>query len=209
MENLNQTNKIVDRNSIGTFKTESIRKCAFHCLQNFACMAYFYRQNTTECRLMSVNTPGNNGKWKDDLGWRYYNVYESTCPPMNGFNQNRNASLCYRYFDNPKTVYEADIICRHNGGQLLRVQSQEQQTHLMTYLDFYKENLVYIQGNDSVKEGTWSFDDGQLMRYFNWSPTTPFGHDAKDHLAMNKASSYGWEETDGSTLGGFLCERNI
>lgn len=205
LENHLQADKIVQEHVIGSTKTESTRKCAFSCLQNTACMAYFYHKNTTECRLMRINIPSESGSWKIEMGWQYFNVYEMTCPPHNGFSQNREVSLCYRYFSTPKTVADAQVTCHQNGGQLLQIDNRRKQDHLAKYLDFFTATTIYIQGSDSAKEGTWAFDDGHVMSYFNWNPTTPFGHDSRDFLVMTKASSYGWEETDGTTPSAFLC----
>lgn len=74
---------------------------------------------------------------------------------------------------------------------------------------FYKVELVYIQGSDSVKEGEWTYDNGEKMSYFNWSPTSPFGHDQRDALVMKKSDSYGWSEVDGTSVGGYLCEKSL
>lgn len=77
------------------------------------------------------------------------------------------------------------------------------------YTGFYPEELVYIQGSDSVQEGEWRYDNGQKLTYFYWSPTSPFGHDLRDSLVLKKSDSYGWSEVDGTLTGGFLCERNM
>lgn len=83
------------------------------------------------------------------------------------------------------------------------------QNMFLSISDYTTGDFIYIQGSDFIKEGSWSFDDGQLMSYFHWNPTTPFGHDARDYLAMTKGSNYGWEETDGKRPSAFLCELNI
>ena len=77
MENRHQTNKIFDQNIIGKTKAESVGRCAFRCLQNVACMAYFYHENTTQCHLAKLSIPGENGLWRSDSGWQYYHAYES------------------------------------------------------------------------------------------------------------------------------------
>lgn len=74
-ENALRANKIVSSNLMGTAKSESVRKCAFLCLQNVRCMAYLYRQNSSECRLMKLDITEDSA-WRIDQGWRYYNVYD-------------------------------------------------------------------------------------------------------------------------------------
>lgn len=77
MENRHQTNKIFNQDIIGKTKAESVGRCAFCCLQNVACMAYFYHENTTQCHIAKLNIPEEDGLWRSDSGWQYYHAYES------------------------------------------------------------------------------------------------------------------------------------
>jgi len=67
---------------------------------------------------------------------------------------------------------------------------------------------IYIQGTHLNGKSTWSFDDGQEMRFFHWNTekNQPQMRVGETVIAVQKAWSNMWHDTMESSLIMFACE---
>ncbi|XP_033728939.1 echinoidin-like [Pecten maximus] len=100
--------------------------------------------------------------------------------------------------------------CTSEGGELLRITSQEIQDHIAAFLsDATCHFVVLIQGSDRNSEGIFKFEDGTVMSYMNWYGTEPNNYmDDEDFLFLVPGEGYRWGDgiDVAATVSSFICE---
>jgi hypothetical protein len=98
---------------------------------------------------------------------------------------------------------DAEKYCKSKGGHLVKISSQEENDIVADLVASFGD-ISWINGTDEIKEGTWCFDDGEMMPYFNWGEGEPNNCEGnQDFLAMNTNSK--WDDYHGCAYG-FICE---
>ena len=110
----------------------------------------------------------------------------------------------YILYDGSMPYADAKEFCKKIGGHLVKITSQEENDVVAGLITTFG-HISWINGTDEIEEGTWCFDDGEEMPYFNWDEGEPNSHQGndQDYLAMNIRTK--WDDYHGSAYG-FVCE---
>uniref|UniRef100_A0A8C4E909 C-type lectin domain-containing protein n=1 Tax=Dicentrarchus labrax TaxID=13489 RepID=A0A8C4E909_DICLA len=99
---------------------------------------------------------------------------------------------CYYFSIDPLTWSESRYECRQKGGDLVQIDSREEQPKLREKMNF-NEDKFWIGLTDSEKEGTWLWVDGSPLNesLTFWSSTEPnnwtgYDPDGEDCVRMGK-----------------------
>ncbi|XP_021351675.1 macrophage mannose receptor 1-like [Mizuhopecten yessoensis] len=183
-------------------------ECLLKCGENSRCMSIF--TNNGQCHHF-------NGGFVDNTmllpnpGWTFYNVYTDGCPVRNGYIHNRQHNLCYKlHLGGTRDSYDFMTTCTSEGGELMRITSQEIQDHISAFLaDATCHFVVLIQGSDRNSEGTFKFEDGTVMQYFDWYGTEPNNHlGDEDFIFIVPGQGFRWGDgiDVASTVSSFICQ---
>ncbi|XP_069108181.1 uncharacterized protein [Argopecten irradians] len=182
--------------------------CLILCMGDINCMSIF--TNAGKCHLF-YNGFVDNTVLSPAPGWNLYNVFSGGCPYMKGYIENRNLNICYKmHMGGPSNVYDFMATCASEGGELLRITSKEIQDHIAAFLaNVACYDKVFIQGSDQTTEGTFRFDDGSLMTYFNWADSDPNNAEGNEHfIVIDVFYQFVWFDTKDIALSksSFICE---
>ncbi|XP_051247510.1 C-type lectin domain family 4 member C-like isoform X7 [Dicentrarchus labrax] len=130
-----------------------------------------------------------------------FNTVQQTCPqppvvkendscPKCEYGWEQHGTQCYYFFTNNLTWNESRDECRQKGGDLVQIDSREEQTFLELKLREkmnFDEDKFWIGLTDSEKEGTWLWVDGSPLKESltfwsgkepdNWTERDPDGED--------------------------------
>ncbi|XP_060083084.1 C-type lectin domain family 4 member M-like [Ylistrum balloti] len=133
------------------------------------------------------------------------------CPITDGYIQSRQLGLCYKlHLGGVRNSYDFMSTCQSEGGELLRITSQEIQDHIADFLtDATCHLVILIQGSDRNSEGTFKFEDGTDLSYFNWYGSEPNNHlGDDDFIFLVPDQGFRWGDGIGvaTTVSSFMCE---
>ncbi|XP_052067184.1 galactose-specific lectin nattectin-like [Mytilus californianus] len=116
-------------------------------------------------------------------------------------------SSCIKYYVDGLEYAYARTICKRDGGELLRIDSQSKQDRMVRILKtvFYVTVDVTVQGTKENSTGNWLFDDGTLMNYFKWNANQPSNGPPELYLYLNANDNWKWNDI-GLEKKTFLCE---
>ncbi|XP_067684727.1 C-type lectin domain family 17, member A-like [Haliotis asinina] len=187
------------------------KRCLFLCLQNEACVSFFYRRQHRRCQFHDVlfMSPEDG---EHENGTVYYSLTTGVCPF--GYVHNRLLNICYQlHLDD---IYYNDGLadCASRGEHLLVIDSADKQNHIVKQITSSSASTVksyFIDGSDAANEGQWVFHDGRPMTYFAWKPGFPTNTtDDRDYIAANKGGkAYLWQDRKGSESKFYICEKDL
>jgi len=135
----------------------------------------------------------------------------SVCPE--GYIVNEKFSKCYKYYGQSSTWYDAQNVCKVNGGQLVTIESVEENNYIFSlavpYLEFGSE--IWIGITDEGHEGTWRWStkyeeiDATFTYWNSGEPNNGYG--AGENCAYLGLYWNGrWNDDWGIREKPFLCE---
>lgn len=141
----------------------------------------------------SIGTPGVPG-----------DVDAGTCDGDGEF-PSVDGERCYRVSDDVASWPDASSACLDWGGDLVRVESAEEDTFLTERLTI----SVWIGANDRELEGSMRWTDGSALSFANWGDGQPDDFNAQEDCVEKRASAGGtWNDRPCELdVREFACER--
>ncbi|CAC5407120.1 unnamed protein product [Mytilus coruscus] len=187
-ENLNLRDQFSEYNNLENMESNSLVRCTNIWLLTANC---------------SLDIQESSANLVSSTGWKYYKKFEESpitspspspedkCTATSGFIYNAGENMCY-FIGSPLAVdFDViDTVCSNMDSELIRIDSQEKQAFVQQLLAADAGDRVCIQGNRDNDSGSYKFDDGTDMTYFNWN--TPFGQPddpSWDYTVMAKNST--------------------
>ncbi|XP_019204169.1 CD209 antigen-like protein 2 [Oreochromis niloticus] len=124
-------------------------------------------------------------------------------------------SVCY-YFplksNEVKTWKESRDFCQLQGGDLIIIDSRDEENTTVNYLKNYEAHTVmrfWIGLTDVHEEGTWKWWDGTLLAEGYWNDGEPNDHNNEDCAALYpKANFYkSWNDVKCDAQMKWICEK--
>ena len=117
----------------------------------------------------------------------------------------------YKAYDEGMPHSVAQKRCGMMGGHLVRIETSAKQAFIETLASRGKNIQYWIDGTDEETEGTWRFDDGTPMHYFNWGSVyrqQPNNDNGVSHcLVLYRGDKWRWHDnSSGERQWGFICE---
>uniref|UniRef100_A0A8C4DKR9 C-type lectin domain-containing protein n=1 Tax=Dicentrarchus labrax TaxID=13489 RepID=A0A8C4DKR9_DICLA len=126
----------------------------------------------------------------------YCDLFKDDSCPKCEYGWEQHGRQCYYFSIDPLTWSESRYECRQKGGDLVQIDSREEQTFLEPKLREkmnFNEDKFWIGLTDSEKEGTWLWVDGSPLNesLTFWSSTEPnnwtgYDPDGEDCVRMGK-----------------------
>ncbi|XP_063399501.1 low affinity immunoglobulin epsilon Fc receptor-like [Mytilus trossulus] len=175
-------------------------------------MSISYNDGSKECKGVTIGyivQPTSLGY--SSVGWSYFLVLDERCPDVTGYVFSKAFNSCYKVhvYDTTLRYNNYSQICESEGGELMKIDTDEKQQHIVIFLDQYDiSNWIYFQGTHLLSEPTWRYDDGSVISYFNWHPSQPDSttSDTSEYLCMRKSDQYQWHNCWKAMVGAFICE---
>ncbi|KAL4229236.1 hypothetical protein ACF0H5_012275 [Mactra antiquata] len=156
-----------------------------------------------------------NGKWNDmacnsraqavcymsATDWTY------KCGP--GWDSNPTSDYCYYYGDTPLSWLDALNSCRGMRGDLLSIESIEEQNYIAGKMSTMGSVAVWTGANDRSTEGGWAWSSRRPFAFFNWAPNQPSSGgqgNGEDCVAMFTQTAK-WDDVKCTTRNGYICEK--
>ncbi|VDH93508.1 Hypothetical predicted protein [Mytilus galloprovincialis] len=158
-------------------KNQSLVQCISQCGVLDECMSISHRGSANECIGFNnayIAQPQTLGY--SSAGWSYYLVLNVRCPDLAGYVFSKAFNSCYKVhsYDNTLIYDNYSQICELEGGELMKIDSDEKQQHIVTFLGQFKmSDWIVIQRSHLLSETAWRYNDGSVISYFNWHPTQP------------------------------------
>ncbi|XP_069108515.1 C-type mannose receptor 2-like [Argopecten irradians] len=185
--------------------------CLILCGEDINCMSIFTNGGQS-CHLF-YNGFVDNTVLSPGPGWNLYNVYSGGCPFLKGYVENRKLNICYKlHLGGPLDAPSFKATCASEGGEFIRITSQEIQDHIETFLSVTtSHSMVIIQGSDRISKGTFQFEDGTPMVYFNWDDNEPNDPNGDTIFIIDNSVNFKWQDGRGTDhtstyTSSFICE---
>ncbi|CAG2253264.1 unnamed protein product [Mytilus edulis] len=190
-----------------------ILECVIHCNHVIECMSISYSTASNECLGIGEGyKKANNKKGYPSIGWTYHLVLDSGCPRKRGYVYSEMIKSCFR-IHSPKLALQYtdfDTECVKDGAELMRIDSEEKQNLIATYLDqFPVSGWIMFQGSRKLTDNRWKYNDGSIITYFNWYQSQDYTTGDLNNtvvIGMRTIDSYKWHDLPVTTKGAFLCE---
>ncbi|XP_041361203.1 alpha-N-acetylgalactosamine-specific lectin-like [Gigantopelta aegis] len=128
------------------------------------------------------------------------------CPFEDGYELLDNPKLCVKVFGDKKPIEEARKICQDSGAMLIVSDTDEKNTAVSEYVRKKLGPANYFIGlTDERSEGTYTWENGNIVTYSNWAFSQP---DNKENRDCVLATPY-WITTICSYSKIFVCEKQI
>ncbi|CAC5375475.1 MRC [Mytilus coruscus] len=215
-----------DYSTLQTWKLSEISdvcrfRCLQLCLQVGECLGFFLQQESKMCHLSSFDYISTAtaiysppAVVLSSTQWIYYHVVkdcmESKCPSEFGYTLIPEICFCIKWYEDIVFHSLSKEFCRHDGAQLVRIDSLIKQLYINDYLSQVEPNPVsakFIQGE--LVNGKWLYDDGTEMSYFNWLPGKPAVDDTYYILNIVSRSDYMWKNIRDIFERSFICEIDL
>ncbi|KAL4221425.1 hypothetical protein ACF0H5_019683 [Mactra antiquata] len=118
-----------------------------------------------------------------------------------------NNRKCFQIMTTHKNWFNAESICKENGGHLATITSQTQSSLLHTYAHAYGHK-VWIGLNDIDNEGHFKWSSGEPLTYQYWSFTShhyPLAHFYEDCVVMEPDFGI-WKDASCLENNAYFCE---
>ncbi|VDI46873.1 Hypothetical predicted protein [Mytilus galloprovincialis] len=197
---------------IGVVNEISLMECIMRCMMAETC--FWATLNNGTCELLSISrTEINNLSLTfNDRGLPTYQMIRVllllACRLLDGCFCLDDESYCIKYYVDGLEYAYARNICKRDGGELLRIDSQSKQDLMVRILTFTLplRLKMTVQGTKD-DAGNWMFDDGKPMTYFNWNTGggQPNNCCAERNIYINSIYDWKWHDI-GPDARPFLCE---
>ncbi|VDI57470.1 Hypothetical predicted protein [Mytilus galloprovincialis] len=190
-----------------------ILECVMHCNHVIECMSVSHSTASNECLGISEGyKKANNVKGYHSVGWTYHLVLDSRCPRKRHYVYSEVIKSCFRIHSKKLELQyrDFDTECDKDGAELMRIDSEEKQHLIATYLDQYPLAVwIMFQGSRKLAENHWKYNDGSIITYFNWYQSQAYSSGAQNNIVvigMRQMDGYKWHDLPVTTKGAFLCE---
>ncbi|CAG2230464.1 unnamed protein product [Mytilus edulis] len=200
-------------------------ECVMQCNHVTECMSVSHSNTSNECIGLSagyVNGMKDIKGYHSD-GWTYHLVLDSRCPKRSGYVYSKMIQSCYKIYGKNISLQSAeyDSKCGLEGAELMRIDSEEKQLLIATFIGKYLSlradyfdvtSWILFQGSHLIAEEHWRYNDGSIINYFNWHSTQPdsTGNPGQTEvIGMRKSDGYKWHDLWLHDKGAFLCEKRI
>jgi outer membrane protein assembly factor BamD (BamD/ComL family) len=109
----------------------------------------------------------------------------------------------YKIFNDIVLWHEAKAICESLGGHLAIIDNKEENDFISGLVNRIGGDITWIGANDIEKHGTWVWDNGKQVTFFNWDNGQPNGTE-EIYLGINKQGK--WHDCDATAKFPFICE---
>lgn len=106
----------------------------------------------------------------------------------------------YQVFDDSMTWTEAKAACEEAGGHLATINSSEEQDYIQQLIKSTKKDNIWIGGNFSAANNSWSWVDNTEWDYTNWDASQPDNFTGDEYYLRIKHRDRvyeDWEAYDG------------
>ncbi|XP_052064703.1 macrophage mannose receptor 1-like [Mytilus californianus] len=201
-------NKHIKGNLVKSMTTETSIECFRECNTLTQCSSMSYNPRNNICYMYSML------KYSDvtlDDGRMYYLKDVNNCLTEEGYSYKSNVMLCIKFYNVKVTYHEAVSTCQSENSSLVRIDSQEKQNVLYSFLAVDKQfttGHVYLQGKRIPNTSEWEFDDGTPITYLPWNLGQPEAYD-QIYLCSLAQDQGMWHDCIGTQLFGFVCELKL
>ncbi|XP_063398536.1 uncharacterized protein LOC134683275 [Mytilus trossulus] len=192
-------------------------ECVMQCNHVTECMSVSHSNTSNECIGLSagyVNGMKDIKGYHSD-GWTYHLILDSRCPKRSGYVYSKMIQSCYKIYGKNIALQSAeyDSKCGLEGAELMRIDSEEKQLLIATFIDHFDvTSWILFQGSHLIAEEHWRYSDGSIITHFNWHSTQPdsSGNPGQTEvIGMKKFDGYKWHDLWLHDKGAFLCEKRI
>ena len=153
----------------------------------------------------SSGTDENGFSWTSD----------GTSVTITGYNPSKDSSLFYgiqyngHYYGlsvNTKTWTEAKADCEANGGHLVTIADEAEQTAIEKLLSYDTSTDAWIGATDEATEGEWTWCTEEEFVYTNWQSGQPDNNKSTEHYAGIYINGFVWNDWPASHTMKYICE---
>ncbi|CAC5368798.1 unnamed protein product [Mytilus coruscus] len=202
-------NKHLQGNLVKSLTTETSIECFRQCNKLKQCSSMSYNPQNKICYMYSGFNTYSDGTL--DNGRMYYLKDVNNCLTEEGYSYKSNVMLCLKFYNVKVMYHEAVSTCQSQNASLVRIDSQEKQNVLYSFLvddEQFAKGHVYLQGMRTQNTSEWEFDDGTPITYLPWNRGQPEAYD-QIYLCLLAQDQGLWHDCIGTQLFGFVCERNL
>jgi Lectin C-type domain len=115
------------------------------------------------------------------------------------------AGRCYRASSTSLTWTEARMDCLSWGGDLVSIQSTDEDTFVGALLD----DSIWIGASDQTTEGVFTWADGSAIVFGNWGAAQPDAFPGPDCVEKRQELGEPWYDQPCSNAESHVCERAL
>ncbi|XP_023930930.1 macrophage mannose receptor 1-like [Lingula anatina] len=155
----------------------------------------------------------NKGFW-DEVPCNQNNAY--MCQKLIGGNSNKCgqswqddplSEFCYQINTNSLSWSEAQLQCKHNGGEMASITSLQEQQHIAARIRAIPDTKYFwIGGNALWRDYGWVWNDGASMAFLNWEAGRPHYAKNADCMEMDALSGV-WRDENCHNRRGYICKK--
>ncbi|KAK6174898.1 hypothetical protein SNE40_013460 [Patella caerulea] len=171
-------------------------ECGLLCMSTYGCNLFHYESkncyilNSPGLSSVNITTFYGSENWRENCSIPDYPLF--------------GGKFCIKIFPVEQNWTTANITCTENGGQLLRMKSDDFFLKKEVLIKADGGNRYWIDGNDLETEGDWRWGHGSDQ----WQPGNPSNFEDNEHcLTLRKFMQF----NDGtcSTRWTFICEKEM
>ncbi|KAK3582967.1 hypothetical protein CHS0354_027082 [Potamilus streckersoni] len=119
--------------------------------------------------------------------------------------------FCYQINEFQATWNDARMQCQQDGGDLLSITSQSEQSYIAGRLRSKMSQVYWIGANDHGTEGGWGWSNGDPYFYFNWAKGEPNNYENGEDcgsIIAELEESYKWNDMPCNNTFGYICKKH-
>ncbi|XP_069107284.1 C-type lectin lectoxin-Lei1-like [Argopecten irradians] len=129
------------------------------------------------------------------------------CEADANYTYNEPLDWCYRLMFSDTTRKNATAayeFCKLDAAHMVKINSQERNTHLLNILYSQSIDSVWIGGYSPNEDNNFIYEDGSPLTYSSWRSNNPSG---LKFIRLLSKNNYEWQDAVGSGNRRFICER--
>ncbi|KAL3837096.1 hypothetical protein ACJMK2_022477 [Sinanodonta woodiana] len=117
---------------------------------------------------------------------------------------------CYQIIDTKISWKKASDICKHYGGNLVIIESAEEQKFISDLMKNIKFNVsgLWLGSDKLYPEEQRSWANGDKFSYLNWEPGEPNSHVIDENCVEIHTNDSRWNDVRCTELNGYICENS-
>ncbi|XP_069120617.1 macrophage mannose receptor 1-like isoform X2 [Argopecten irradians] len=118
-----------------------------------------------------------------------------------------NSNNCYQFQDQQLDWNDARTTCRHQGGDLLSIESREEQFYIAARIQTMSSIAMWIGANDRGSEGGWTWTDRSPFAYLNWQSGEPNDLHHNEDCGAIFTQKGTWADYSCIQRNGYICKK--
>ncbi|VDI21092.1 Hypothetical predicted protein [Mytilus galloprovincialis] len=215
IKNTDFTDFKITENNLKLGVARNVIGCSARCLEHLQCLSFSYNKKTSMCEMWDedfIHINATDGS--TDVGWIYYyilrdlecGITKENCLSHSGFFY--TTCFCHRLTSTQLFYQNALDMCASYNSSLAKVNRGFFQLTLENILAPIVDGEVRIQGDRANVTSTWRFNNGDLMKYFNWNTNDnqPDQSPTELSLVIRKSKGYRWHDALIEEAFGAVCQ---